>query len=117
MAANRLAWILAETGGSLDVALELARRAARSLPDSAPMQDTLGWIYYRKGLVALAIPIFQKSVDREPANPVYIFHLGLAHAKAGDSRQARQALQQALALARDFKGADEARRLLVSLEG
>jgi Flp pilus assembly protein TadD len=52
----------------------------------------------------------------DPTNPVYAFHLGLAHAKAGDSLQAREALQQALTLARDFKGADEAKQLLVSLE-
>jgi tetratricopeptide (TPR) repeat protein len=116
VAAHKLAWMYAETAGNLDKALRLARAATRSLPNSAPIQDTLGWIYYKKGLAALAIPLFQRSVDQDPTNPVYAFHLGLAHAKAGDSLQARQALRQALALAQDFKGADEAKQLLVSLE-
>jgi tetratricopeptide (TPR) repeat protein len=116
VAANKLAWMYAETGGNLDTALQLARTATRSLSESAPIQDTLGWVYYKKGLAALAIPLFQRSVDQDPTNPVYAFHLGLAHAKAGDSLQARQALRQALALAQDFKGADEAKQLLVSLE-
>jgi tetratricopeptide (TPR) repeat protein len=116
VAAHRLAWMYAETGGTLDIALQHARTAMRSLPDSAPIRDTLGWIYYRKGLAALAIPVFQKSVDQDPTNPTYSFHFGLAHAKAGDSVQARQALQQALALDRNFKGADQAKQLLNSLE-
>jgi tetratricopeptide (TPR) repeat protein len=81
VAATRLAWIYAETGGNLDTALQLARTAARGLPDSAPVEDTLGWIYYKKGLAALAIPSFQKSVDQDPANPVYASHLALAQAK------------------------------------
>jgi Flp pilus assembly protein TadD len=71
----------AETGENLDRALELARTATRGLPTSAPIQDTLGWIYYKKGLAALAIQPFQKSVELDPNNPVYSFHLGLAHAK------------------------------------
>jgi tetratricopeptide (TPR) repeat protein len=62
-----------------------ARTATRGLPGSAPIQDTLGWIYYKKGLAALAIQPFQKSVELDPNNSEYSFHLGLAQAKAGAS--------------------------------
>jgi tetratricopeptide (TPR) repeat protein len=117
VAAHKLAWVYAETGENLDRALELARTAARGLPASAPIQDTLGWIYYKKGLAALAIQPFQKSVELDPNNPVYSFHLGLAHAKAGESLKARLALEQALTPARDFKGADQAKQLLASIKG
>ena len=117
VAAHKLAWIYAEAGENLDRALQLARTATLGLPGSAPIQDTLGWIYYKKRLAALAIPVFQKSVELDPNNPVYSFHVGLAHAKAGDSLKARLALEQALTLARDFKGADQAKQLLASFKG
>jgi Flp pilus assembly protein TadD len=99
------------------VALQLAQAATRRLPDNPAIQDTLGWIYYKKGLAALAVPAFQKSVELDPKNPIFHFHLGLAYLKAGDSPKARIALQQALALAPNFAGAVEAKQVLASLKG
>ena len=81
------------------------------------MSDTLGWIYYKKGLASLAIPHFQDSVQQQPDNATFRYHLGLAYAQAGDSASARRSLERALALASDFDGAADARRLLVELEG
>jgi Flp pilus assembly protein TadD len=117
VAANNLAWMMAETGGNLDVALRLAQTAARGLPDHPAVQDTLGWIYYKKDLGTLAVSAFQKSVEKDPKNPLFHFHLGLAHAKVGDSPKARLALQQALALAPTFAQASEAKQVLNSLRG
>ena len=48
--ANNLAWMMADSGGNLDEALQLAQTATRRLPDSAEVSDTLGFIYYKKGL-------------------------------------------------------------------
>ena len=53
--ANNLAWLMAEGGENLDMALQLAQAAKAALPDRAEINDTLGWIYYRKGLNTLAI--------------------------------------------------------------
>jgi tetratricopeptide (TPR) repeat protein len=117
VAANNLAWMYAENGENLDVALELAQRATRRLPEHAAIQDTLGWIYYKKGLATLAVSAFQKSLEREPKNATFHFHLGLALAKAGDNQRARAALRQAIALEPNFHGAAEAREALRSLEG
>ena len=47
VAANNLSWLMAETDGNLDVALQLAQTAKVGLPDSADVDDTLGWIYYK----------------------------------------------------------------------
>jgi tetratricopeptide (TPR) repeat protein len=117
VAANNLAWIYTETGGNLDVALELAQRAARRMPDHPAVQDTLGWIYYKKGLASLAVPAFLKSVEGDPRNPAFQFHLGLAYAKAGEASKARLALQRAMALEPNFDGAVEAKQVLASLPG
>ena len=117
VAANNLAWMYAETGENLDLALQMAQAATRRLPNNPAIQDTLGWIYYKKGLAALAIAPFQKSIELDPKNPIFHFHLGLAHLKNGDSPKARIALRDALALAPDFAGAAEAKQVLASLKG
>jgi Flp pilus assembly protein TadD len=117
VAANNLAWLYVENDGNLDVALQLAQTAKRKLTDTPEVNDTLGFIYYKKNLPALAIPPLQLSVEKDPNNPLFHYHLGLAYAKAGNSTQARVSLSRALALKPDFNGAQEARTVLDSLKG
>jgi tetratricopeptide (TPR) repeat protein len=116
VAANNLAWIYAERGGNLDVALHLAQTAQKRLPGIAQVNHTLGYIYYKKELVSLAIRTFKLSAENDPGNPLYQYHLGLAYAKAGETTNAKQSLSRALAVKSDFAGAQEARDLLRSLE-
>lgn len=115
VAANNLAWIMAESGDNLDVALQLAQVATAGLPDRPEVSDTLGWVYYRKGLGSLAVQTFARASEREPGNPLYVYHLGLAYAQQGQVKEARAALEKALRLKADFPGADDARRRLASM--
>jgi tetratricopeptide (TPR) repeat protein len=115
VAANNLAWMYANQGGNLDIALQLAQVAKAQLPDQPDINDTLGWVYLKKELPQLAIPAFRVSVEKSPKNPTYNYHLGLAYSKSGDDTRARVALQTALALKSDFPDADDARRLLAAL--
>lgn len=115
VAANNLAWMYAEQGDNLDVALQLAQTAKLQLPDQAEVNDTLGWVYLKKGLPALAIPPLEQSVEKDPQNPMYRFRLGVAYARAGDKTAARRELERALTLKTDFPGADEARQILASI--
>jgi tetratricopeptide (TPR) repeat protein len=117
VASNNLAYVYATRGEKLDRALELAQRAKQLMPDRADVNDTLGYVYYRKELATLAIPPLESSVKKEPANPLYQFHLGLAYAKAGRAVDARRALQEALKLSPDFPGAAEAKTTLAGLKG
>jgi putative PEP-CTERM system TPR-repeat lipoprotein len=112
VAANNLAWILAEEGKDLDEALRLAQRAAAATPNRAEIQDTLGWVYYRKELPTLAVPAFEKSVSLAPENASYHYHLGLAHAKGGNLQEARRAVDAALKLNPNYA---EARQLQASI--
>jgi predicted Zn-dependent protease len=116
VAANNLAWLLAEQGRDLQRALNLARTARRYLPDRPEVSDTLGWLYHLTGASDLATAELQDTVRSAPDNPLFRYHLGAAFAKAGDAARARQALTEALRLSSTFPGADEARRLLASLE-
>lgn len=117
VAANNLAWLYAEQGDKLEVALQLAQTARRKLPDQPEVNDTLGWVFYKMDLQTQAIVSFQQSVKADPKNAVYHYHLGLAYAKTGDEPNARRALEQALKLKPDFDGSAEARRVLGTLTG
>ena len=115
VAANNLAWITAEEGGNLDVALQLAQGAKSRLPNSPEVDDTLGWVYYKKGLNTLAIGSFQASIEKDQKNALYHYHLGLAYAKNGEKDKARDSLKLALSLNPKFDGAAEAQKTLASL--
>jgi Tfp pilus assembly protein PilF len=115
VASNNLAWLLAEEGTNLDRALQLAQAATTAAPDAPEMLDTLGWVYYKKKSPDLAVPAFNSAVEKSPNNPLYHYHLGLAHLQAGDQAKGRRALERALALKNDFPGADDARRALATL--
>lgn len=112
VAANNLAYIYASRGQQLDRALELAQQATRSLPDRPDVTDTLGWVYLKRDLPALAIPPFEEAVEKAPGNPLFHYHLGLAYAAADRPADARRALEAALKLQSDFDGADDARARL-----
>jgi Tfp pilus assembly protein PilF len=86
------------------------------MPKSAAVMDTLGWIYYLKGSYLNAISELQDSVGLEPDNPVINYHLGLAYYKNNQPDAAKEFLEKALKIDPNFKGADDARRILVTYQ-
>jgi tetratricopeptide (TPR) repeat protein len=116
VASNNLAWTYASNGGNLDVALQLAQAAKRQLPNTPEVNDTLGFIYYKKDLAALALPLLKATVEKDPSNAEYHYHLGLAYSRMGDAVRASESLTHALALKPDFDGAQDARAVLASLK-
>ena len=117
VAANNLAMYMVDTGGNLDVALQLAQTAKAQMSDRPEVSDTLGWVFYKKGLGNLAVPHFQDSIRGDGKNPIYHYHLGLAYAAAGNPTDARTSLNKALELSANFPGADDARKTLATLKG
>jgi Tfp pilus assembly protein PilF len=115
VAANNLAWINANTNGNLDVALQLAQTAKSQLPNRHEVDDTLGWIYYKKGMSTRAIDALSVSTQKQPDNPVYNYHLALAHHQNGNKEEARKLLEKALKTKSNFDGADDAKKLLETL--
>ena len=115
LAANNLAFIYAEQGTNLDVALQLASNAKQQLPDSAVVDDTLGWVYFKKDLPSMAVQPLEESLKKMPDNADILYHLGLTYAKIGDKTKAREALERALKLNPQLAGAASARQTLASL--
>lgn len=126
-AANNLAWLYAEYGkGNMDEAVRLAQGAVQANPGVPSFSDTLGWVYYKKGLYGAAAEQLKKAVavDEEAARrsnsqptPSYHYHLGVALAAKGDKAGARKEIESALRLASrtNFAEADEARKALATL--
>lgn len=117
VASNNLAYLYVEAGQQLDRAVELAQNAKQQMPDNADVSDTLGWAYYKKGMPELAVKALEFSVKKDPQNPLYLVHLGLAYAKMGNPAKAKVSLTQALKLKPNVSGAEEARAVLASLPG
>jgi tetratricopeptide (TPR) repeat protein len=93
LALNNLAYLLAKTDP--DGALKYAERAGEIAPQTAAIEDTLGWVYYRKGLYSYALTHLKIAVEKD-ANPRRRFHLGMAYMKSGDPAMGRQIVASAL---------------------
>jgi tetratricopeptide (TPR) repeat protein len=117
IAANNLAWMYAETSENLDLALELAQTAKAQLPDVPQVNDTLGWVYYKKGMATLAVTYLREASRQGPARADIQYRLGLAYMKAGDQKNARLSLEQALKMNPQLPEAAEAKRALATLKG
>jgi len=115
VAANNLAWMMADANENLDVALQLAKTAKSVIPSSADVDDTLGWIYYKKGLYTLAVTSYRDAIAKAAANAAYHYRLGLAYLKNNDPGRARESLSPALKLDPKFPEAADARRALDTL--
>jgi tetratricopeptide (TPR) repeat protein len=79
-----------------DEALKPAQQAAELAPKSAAVQDTLGFVYYRKGLYTLARERLQMAVSLE-TTPLYQFHLGMCYLKLGEQTLGESTVRAALA--------------------
>ena len=93
-ALNNLAYLMAPTDP--DGALKYGQQAMELAPDSPSVQDTLGWIYYRKGIYQTAVQYLQTAVSKDPT-PLRQFHLALSYIKHGDRERGSVLLQTALA--------------------
>jgi putative PEP-CTERM system TPR-repeat lipoprotein len=112
VAANNLAFIYADDGGNLDLALQYAQVAKQKLPDIPQVNDTLGWVYVKRGLPSLAIPPLERAATLAPKRSSTAYHLGVAYGAAGDHAKARASLEKALQLGLTGRDADEAKKLL-----
>ena len=115
VAANNLAYLYANQGTNLDEALQLATSAKQRIPNDPSIDDTIGWIYYKKDLPTLAITPLESALKRLPNNAELLVHLGLTYAKLGEKVKARETLERALKLDPQVVGSDEAKRVLASL--
>jgi tetratricopeptide (TPR) repeat protein len=127
IAINNLSWNIASTEkGNLDEALTLMQNLAGKNPTIAGFYDTLGWVYFKKGLYAPAVESLKKATAIDAAdaskngrnpNPAYRLRLGTALASSGDKPSAKKEVEIALKSEKDLSKEDaiSAKNLLSSL--
>jgi predicted Zn-dependent protease len=107
--------LFANQGIKLDQALQLASTATRSRPGDPFFSDTLGWVHVRKNRAQLGLPYLQAAIEKDSANPVFRYHVGVAYEQLGEYAKARTELTRAVQGTARFKGADDARALLKAI--
>ncbi len=112
VALNNLAYLLASQTSQFDEALKYAQQVKEMAPDNKGVDDTIGWIMYRKGLYRSAVKYLESAAQGE-ADPVIRYHLGMAYLKTGDKR-GEPTLRAALKSAPDLPEAALAAQLLDS---
>lgn len=77
--------------------------------------DTLGWVYYRSGNVAAAVPVLEQATRQAPDSPLLNYHLGMVYYKKGDHDAARRHLERAVTDKGSYHGVEEAKATLAKL--
>ncbi|MGA2723319.1 MAG: tetratricopeptide repeat protein [Bryobacteraceae bacterium] len=113
-ALNNLAYLLADRNEQLDEALKDAQQAKELSPDDGGIDDTIGWVHYRKGLYPTAVRYFEASAAKRPT-ATGKYHLAMAYLKMGDRRRGTETLNQALKLDPTLPEAAIAKRALADL--
>jgi tetratricopeptide (TPR) repeat protein len=96
IALNNLAWYLADNGGDLKEALDLAQRAREGLPTNPEIIDTIGWIYLKSNKFTEAADLFDQVTARNSSNPSFRYHLALALSLAGNKERALREAKRAI---------------------
>jgi len=118
MALNNLAFLLAEHGQAqqLDEALKLAQQVRALVPKSGNIDDTMGWVYYKKGIYPSAIQQLEDAVSQDRAanapSALHRYHLAMAYLKKGDQKRGNDELNAALKLNPNLPEAKQAMTLL-----
>ena len=116
IAANNLAYILADQGRDLDTALRYAQSVRSRQPENPVIADTLGWVYYKMGRWVLAKDSVQFAASKDPQNPLFQYHLGVIYKANNQPSDAEAALKKAIESPVDFKERAQADAALKDIE-
>jgi tetratricopeptide (TPR) repeat protein len=106
------AWVDAQEGKDLDVALGMAEKAKSLEPDVATITDTLAWVMYKRGNYANAMPLLQEIVRKTPDSAQFHYHLGMTLLAAGQKAKGKEQLEAALRLNLNTDNTQQARQAL-----
>jgi len=95
-ALNYLGYTYADMGQNLDEAEALIRQALKYKPDDGYITDSLGWVFFKKGLYDKALIYLRKAVELAPDDPIILEHLGDAYLKLNDKENALKYYQKSL---------------------
>jgi tetratricopeptide (TPR) repeat protein len=95
-ALNYLGYTYAELGENLDEAEHLIKKALKQKPDDGYITDSLGWVYFKKGLFIKALKYLKIAESLVPDDPIILEHLGDAYLKTSNKKKALQFYKRSL---------------------
>ena len=95
---NNLAYLLADYANKPDEALAYAEKARELGPGQPDYADTLGWVFYQKGIYSSAVKQMETAAAEKKTDALVRYHLAMAYAKSGDATRSRAAYEAALKL-------------------
>ncbi len=107
-AANDIAYVLAQQGVNLIEALDNAHLAVKAMPGTAAVLDTMGWVLFRLGRYAEALPYLEEAQAKAQRDPEVLEHLGDTYWKLGRRADAQVQWRTAYPVAQG----DDAQRVL-----
>jgi tetratricopeptide (TPR) repeat protein len=93
---NYLGYMYVEENRDLDKAVTLIEKALASDPENGAYIDSLGWAYYKKGMLDEALEEISKAARYMPDDAVIREHLGDVYFAKGDLEKAAQQWQLSL---------------------
>jgi tetratricopeptide (TPR) repeat protein len=114
VAKHNLAWLLAAKGDDLNRARSFAELAFEVHRDNPAIVDTVGWVRYHLGDYPAAIDLLDRAVELAPYKALYHFHLGMAHWRAGRTKEAVRSLEKAVRLDPDAAFVGQAQQTLAA---
>jgi cellulose synthase operon protein C len=103
--------------GEVSAALPHIKAALELAPESPEVQDTAGIVFLAAGDAAGAVALLRKAAKARPKDATIHYHLAQALHALGESRQAREILEQVLANGTLFPERTQAEGLLKQLDG
>jgi tetratricopeptide (TPR) repeat protein len=97
-ALNYIAYTYAEAGINLDEAMAMLQKALKIKPENGYIVDSLGWVYYQKGLFDKALEYLNKAANLTPDDPTINEHLGDVYVKMKMYAEGLERYKKALAL-------------------
>jgi len=107
---NNLGWILQKDDPTR--ALSLVSLAAKIMPLSSDISDTLGWMKFQRQDYQGALPLLQRAHDLDAENGWIGYHLALALDATGKRAEAKTLLQAVLAKNPKFEDVEKAKQLV-----
>lgn len=112
-AANFVGYTLAARGLQLDRALALVQRALVARPDDSAFLDATGWVWFKRGNPARALPYLLRAAETSGDEPTVLEHLGEVLLRVGRRAEARDRfLRAAQALSADPDAAERPDQVL-----
>ncbi len=89
-ALNFLGYSYVDRNIKLKDAEEMIKKALQLKPNDSFIQDSMGWLYYRKKDYVLAEEMIKKALQNNPEEPIILEHLGDILLEMGRAKEAKE---------------------------